>query len=100
MRNADARRVLLSLSSRKRREANAYAERGTPDAHGTSEREPLSSPLLLENERVSRTLTTDTVASRGRFDLGIELVGAERGTRRARWRTCACGRERPSGERS
>ncbi|EGI67706.1 hypothetical protein G5I_03579 [Acromyrmex echinatior] len=34
-----------------------------------------------ENERISRALTTDMVASRGRFDLGIELVGAGRGTR-------------------
>ncbi|KYM97621.1 hypothetical protein ALC62_11916 [Cyphomyrmex costatus] len=32
--------------------------------------------------RISRALyATDMVASRGRFDLGIELVGAGRGTR-------------------
>lgn len=56
---------------------SAYAERGTPDATRTRNRRERTD----ENERISRALTTDMVASRGRFDLGIELVGAGRGTR-------------------
>ncbi|KYN38454.1 hypothetical protein ALC56_07161 [Trachymyrmex septentrionalis] len=69
-----ARRLLLSLSSRKRREARTRKEGHRARTRNKRERTD-------ENERISRALTTDMVASRGRFDLGIELVGAGRGTR-------------------
>ncbi|KAL0123744.1 hypothetical protein PUN28_005920 [Cardiocondyla obscurior] len=62
-----AERVLLSLSLRKKRDVRGKRDTGR-SAAGRSRRRSTS-----RTDRVSRALATDTVASRGRFDLGIEL---------------------------